>query len=448
MSKERKLVWPIRKLSEIATVQTGLAKNKSLSGRTIERPYLRVANVQDGYLDLSEVKAIRVRVDQAHRFSLRYGDVLFTEGGDFDKLGRGCVWREQVENCLHQNHIFAVRTNRDFLLPEFLSIVAESSIGKNYFIRCSKKSTNLASINSGQLKQMPVPVPSMGQQCAIVSVSQTFEASDLLARRRLTAFEQLKSRLICDLLTGHRRFPSFESFGTRTHSLRLDFPKDWTLRTVGAFANEVNATAPLHEEATVLSSTKHDGLVDSLEYFGRRVYSDDTSNYKLVKRGQFAYATNHIEEGSIGLLMHRDEGLVSPMYTVFEVTGDAVPEYLFPLFKSDHYLHLFRAMTNGSVNRRGGLRWSDFKTIKVALPSKAEQMRIIELLKLIDHEIVLLKRLKQATEKQKRGVMERLLTGEVTIPDHVVERLNAEAAQKERKRVKAEAKAKSHGSNP
>jgi restriction endonuclease S subunit len=100
-------------------------------------------------------------------------------------------------------------------------------------------------------------------------------------------------------------------------------------------------------------------------------------------------------------------------------------------------------MTNGSVNRRGGLRWIDFKTIKVALPSKAEQLQIIELLTLIDHEIVLLKKLKQATEKQKRGVMERLLTGEVTIPDHVIERLNAEMEQDERKRIKAETRAKS-----
>jgi len=165
-----------------------------------------------------------------------------------------------------------------------------------------------------------------------------------------------------------------------------------------------------------------------------------------VKRGQFAYATNHIEEGSIGLLTHRDEGLVSPMYTVFETNDEVVAEFLFPLFKSDRYLHQFRAMTNGSVNRRGGLRWNDFKTIKVALPSKAEQRRIVELLELLDKEITLLKRLKAATEMQKRGVMERLLTDEVTIPDHVVERLNAEAEAEERKRAKATAKA--NGSKP
>jgi type I restriction enzyme, S subunit len=117
----------------------------------IELPYLRVANVQDGYLDLSEIKSVAVLKSEVDRFSLQTGDMLMTEGGDFDKLGRGTVWRGQISPCLHQNHIFRVRPTRGAILPDFLASVTASSHGKWYFLVSSKQTTNLATINSTQL---------------------------------------------------------------------------------------------------------------------------------------------------------------------------------------------------------------------------------------------------------------------------------------------------------
>ena len=116
-----------------------------------------------------------------------------------------------------------------------------------------------------------------------------------------------------------------------------------------------------------------------MSYFGKRVFSADTSGYKVVRRGQFAYATNHIEEGSIGLLEDADAGLVSPMYTVFEAEPNRVhARFLFALFKTEFYRHIFEINTNASVNRRGSLRWSQFKTIRVALPTIEELASLIE----------------------------------------------------------------------
>jgi type I restriction enzyme S subunit len=114
--------WNTARLSEYAHVQTGMAKGRQINDSpTIERPYLRVANVQDGYLDLSEVKTIRLRATKLKRYSLRIGDVLLTQGGDFDKLGRGYLWSGQIQDCVHQNHIFAVRTDPTRLLPQFFA---------------------------------------------------------------------------------------------------------------------------------------------------------------------------------------------------------------------------------------------------------------------------------------------------------------------------------------
>ena len=140
--------WKNKRLDKVAIIQTGIAKNQNSRQETVELPYLRVANVQDGFLDLSEIKTINVHKDKVDRYRLKNGDVLLTEGGDFDKLGRGAVWEDQIPNCVHQNHVFVVRVNNSELLPSFLSAQTGSSYGKRYFLNCSKQSTNLANINT------------------------------------------------------------------------------------------------------------------------------------------------------------------------------------------------------------------------------------------------------------------------------------------------------------
>lgn len=144
--------WSRVKLHEVAEIQTGLAKGKKNIKDPVDLPYLRVANVQDGFLDLSEIKTIRVARNEIGRYSLKKNDVLLTEGGDFDKLGRGHVWKEEIPNCLHQNHIFVVRPDFKRLDPFFFSSLTSSPYGKEYFLSCAKRSTHLATINLTQLK--------------------------------------------------------------------------------------------------------------------------------------------------------------------------------------------------------------------------------------------------------------------------------------------------------
>ena len=116
--------WRKTQLRHCATIKSGITLGKSYSKDTvlIERPYLRVANVQGGYVDLNDLATIEVTPDEDLKYRLHSGDVLMTEGGDRDKLGRGCVWHGEIEPCLHQNHVFAVQTNETILLPEFWNI--------------------------------------------------------------------------------------------------------------------------------------------------------------------------------------------------------------------------------------------------------------------------------------------------------------------------------------
>lgn len=114
--------WEVAPLKRYAAVQTGIAKGKDIEGkRTVSVPYLRVANVQDGHLALDEVATIDVPAEALLRYRLRPGDVLMNEGGDADKLGRGCIWRGEIADCIHQNHVFAVRPHS--VSPEWLNWV-------------------------------------------------------------------------------------------------------------------------------------------------------------------------------------------------------------------------------------------------------------------------------------------------------------------------------------
>ena len=201
--------WEVVRLGEVAEVQTGKAVNrKSSRDDDIAVPYLSVANVKDGYLDLGEVKTLQVSKNEIARYSLKAGDVLFTEGGDADKLGRGTVWKEEIPLCLHQNHIFAARPHSGVLKADFLAFFAASLFGKNYFLGAAKQTTNLASVNSTQLREMPVPLPPLREQEAI---ARLLEGVDLAIERggdETAVLKLLKESAAAVLLTGRVRLHS------------------------------------------------------------------------------------------------------------------------------------------------------------------------------------------------------------------------------------------------
>jgi type I restriction enzyme, S subunit len=194
---------PLEPLGNLAEVGGGITLGRRFTGPgTFDYPYLRVANVQDGHIDLADVKTLRLPESVAAKARLEPGDVLMNEGGDFDKLGRGAVWRGEVSNCLHQNHVFRVRCNQELLLPDFLALWAASEFGKKYFRVASKQSTNLASINSTQLKKFPVLRPSLGEQRHVLRVIDSINAVLDLDRQQSAKLRLLKHGLARRLLSG------------------------------------------------------------------------------------------------------------------------------------------------------------------------------------------------------------------------------------------------------
>lgn len=188
--------WSFTRLKYVGNIQSGIAKGKDvINKKTISVPMLRVANVQESYLNLNDVHNINIEPHELDRYSLEYGDVLMNEGGDNDKLGRGAVWRSQISPCIHQNHVFALRMTK--IEPEWLELITQTSYAKFYFYYHSKQSTNLASISSTKIKQLPVPVPPQKERKEITRyLSAELSKSKATSDEVLRTIELLKEQRI------------------------------------------------------------------------------------------------------------------------------------------------------------------------------------------------------------------------------------------------------------
>lgn len=163
--------WKYFRLAQVADVGSGMSVSKNRKLREpVEVPYLRVANVQRGELQLDEVKTMPIEKQTLRELELKKWDVLFNEGGDRDKLGRGWVWENQIEKCITQNHVFRASP---ILACEYHSKFIShwgNTFGRDYFEKGGKQTTNLASINKTVLSLFPVPMPSMQEQQEIISI--------------------------------------------------------------------------------------------------------------------------------------------------------------------------------------------------------------------------------------------------------------------------------------
>ena len=199
--------WEMRRLKQVSAIQTGITIGPTYDDEgLIERPYLRVANVQSDRLDLSKVTTIRVSPAEIKRATLEVGDVLMTEGGDIDKLGRGCLWLGEIPDCLHQNHVFAVRPDPRHLYPEFLVALMGSFQARTYFYITAKQTTNLAATNRTTLGNLPMCLPSADEQIPILEfITAQCRAQDddiERTRRQIDLMNEYRTRLIADVVTG------------------------------------------------------------------------------------------------------------------------------------------------------------------------------------------------------------------------------------------------------
>lgn len=217
--------WTRVRFEDVALVAGGVTLGRKLGDRkTVTLPYLRVANVKRGEIDLTVIKEVSIAEDEIERYALRENDLLMTEGGDWDKVGRAAIWRAEISVCLHQNHVFRARMRSSEFIPFWFERYFNSPVGRGYFESASKQTTNLASINMRQVRSCPIPLPPLAEQRRIVAkVEQLMALVDALemqlAASRATAAKLLEA-LVAEL-TAPKRVVERPIFDTTAYLVQL-----------------------------------------------------------------------------------------------------------------------------------------------------------------------------------------------------------------------------------
>lgn len=334
---------------------------------------------------------------------LKDGDLVITDASeDYEGVGE-CIEVKNIgtKKIVSGLHTFLARDNFNKTVQGFRTYIFNNP---KVSIELKKIATGISvfSISKSELKKLKIPVPPISEQQKIADILSTWDKAIDNCKGIVDNFKIRNNGLSQQLLTGKMRVKGFEK-------------SKWALVSINRFAKDSSRKNPNDKELIVLSCTKHNGLVPSLEYFGRKIYSDDLTTYKIVSKGQFAYATNHIEEGSIGYQSKYDEALISPMYTVFKTDETVNDNFLFRVLKSNNYIHEYQKRMEGSIDRRGGLRWNEFSKIKVPVPGINEQIAINEILDKATEELNQYQEKLQTLQLQKKGLMQQLLTGRIRV---------------------------------
>ncbi|PAB26071.1 restriction endonuclease, partial [Pseudomonas savastanoi pv. nerii] len=216
--------WKWQSLDSVLIVTGGVTLGRKLAGRKlVSKPYLRVANVQRGYLLLDQIKEVEIPDDEFEKYLLLKGDLLITEGGDWDKVGRTAIWRDELPECLHQNHVFRARAVSTEWEPRWAEIYLNSGTARAYFAGSSKQTTNLASINMTQLRACAIPLPPLTEQYRIIAkVDELMALCDRLEAQQSDAITA-HTQLVQALLESLTQASDAEDFATNWQRLAEHF---------------------------------------------------------------------------------------------------------------------------------------------------------------------------------------------------------------------------------
>ncbi|MBN2424725.1 MAG: restriction endonuclease subunit S [Calditrichaceae bacterium] len=368
------------------------------------------------YIDIDSCKLLDIHENEFKRNQVLQGDIFFTRSSlKLEGIAHCNINLSNYNNVTFDGHVMKISPNKKLVDPLYLRLYCLTNRARRYFMQNAKQTT-MTTIGQSEISKLPIPIPPLAEQKKIAQILSAWDRAIEQTRKLIEAKKRLKKGLMQQLLFGRIRFNEFQNSEGIQSTPFYEYPKDWTHPRIGEIANEVIDRNIYNKEVTVLSCSKYEGFVSSLEYFGKKIYSDDTSSYKIIKRWQFGFPANHVEEGSIGLLDHLEQGIVSPIYIIFQTEpGKVYPPFLYSLLKTNIFKHIFRVNTSASVDRRGSLRWKDFRRIRVPLPKITEQKVISSLLDKSEREIEMHELKLELIQKQKKGLMQKLLTGEIRV---------------------------------
>ena len=407
--------WHLGTLEDvIASVRGGFSvKCEDRQASTNEMAVLKTGAVLNGLFDPSQNKYVPPSEHTAMRTPVKAGTIIFCRKNSEDTIGAAALVNSDAPKIFLSDLLWELRPAKNVNRVWLVNNLKSDRVRKLIQIEATGTQSTMKNISQDRLLNVPIGVPPLAEQHKIAEILRTWDD----AIEKLTALRTAKQKrhraLTHSLVFGTRQLDRFRTTDEVTPHRWFTLPASWGNKSIGKLAREIserNADAEPHE---VLSCSKYHGFVRSLEYFKKQVFSADLSGYKKIWCGDFGFPSNHVEEGSIGLQNLTDVGVVSPIYTVFRFAPEKVDaNYAYAVLKTGLYRHIFEISTSASVDRRGSLRWSEFSKLPFPVPSLAEQKAIAEVLRTAQTDLDALTTEIDALTRQKRGLMQKLLTGE------------------------------------
>ena len=385
--------WEIVKLGKLTTVETGktpLRSNKQFwDNGTIN--WATTTEVNETYIVSTNEKITNQAVAELKMKILPINTILLAMYGQGKTRRKVALLR--IESTINQAFA-SIKPNKNYS-TNFIFNYLDKSYEK---IRDLSHGSNQDNLNLDIVKALQIPLPPLKEQEKIAEILTTWDEAITKQTELLRAKELQKKALMQKLLSGEVRFDGFSD--------------EWEEIRLGKYIKEISKKNKENVEL-VLSVTNKHGFIAQKDYFEKEVASKDTSNYKIVKKGNFAYNPSRINVGSLGLLEEYEIGILSPMYVIFECLKGLDKQYLNYWLNTHNFTGNLSKFLSGSV--RDSLAFNDMKLMKIKLPSLPEQQKIAEVLSLADDEINLLKTELEELNLQKKALMQKLLTGQARV---------------------------------
>ena len=392
-----KTVWPVKQFGEIAEFKNGLNFSASERGDLIK--IIGVSGFQE-HFRISHQNLDQVEIEGAvpDGFLLKNRDLVFVRSNGSKALVGRCLLIENVtEPVTHSGFTIRARVTSRDVDSEFIGYFFQTSLARRA-IATAGGGTNISNLSQELLAAIPVPVPKLAEQLEIAAIISTWERAVTTVEKLVAERAERKLGLMQKLLTGQTRFKEFKGERWRTHRLGDLF----TERV------EIGRT-----DLPLVAITGQNGVVPRDSLTKRDNSSEDKSKYLRIAPGDIGYNTMRMWQGVAGL--SQIEGIVSPAYTICVPTGKIDGQFAAYLFKTAPMIHAFHRNSQGLVDDTLSLKYHNFARIHVTIPDVPEQKRIAAVLNACDEEIKLLQKQLDALKEQKRGLMQKLLTGEVRV---------------------------------
>lgn len=411
--------WEIKRLGDISTQLGNFSFSRAqLTDETQRLRYIHYGDIhvmsERDNVDLRKDKLPflldglidNTKIENQNFPLLQDGDVIFADASE-DYEGIGNCWEVLNTNgyeIISGLHTIAIRFDKKFVSVGFGRHVFKNRKSSTA-LRIIAHGTKVYSLSYKNMAKLKIAIPPLPEQQKIAEILSTW---DMAIEKQNALIEQLELRkrgLMQQLLTGKLRLRNAE--GER-------FDETITHKKLKPFLTEISVRNSKNQVTNVLSVTNSNGFISQKEQFDRVVASADLSNYKIVRKGQFAYNPSRVNVGSLDLLRNFDEGVLSPMYIVFETKKEQLNNvFLYYHLKSDNFTKRIPMFVQGSV--RDSLSFDGLCSMKFFIPSLSEQTAIAEVLSTADREIEIEKQKLSALQNQKKGLMQVLLTGKVRV---------------------------------